>query len=188
MSNKSEVAELFHQNRETIESEALWFNMEKQLSVRRMITADHLDTMTKWMYDWWGKAENYSYKAVYSYMLHSLQGKRLPQTYGLFLDETLIGMYQFTMEDLFSRPDIYPWLANVYIDKAYRAYGYGRFLLNSVKKTAEKAGLKELYLFTTHEGLYEKFGWDFIQEIDTFLEPRTQRLYRLDTNSHLMSR
>ena len=138
--------------------------------------------------DWWGKAENYSYEAVYSYMSHSLQGKRLPQTYGLFLDETLIGMYQFTMEDLFSRPDIYPWLANVYIDKAYRAYGYGRVLLNSVKKTAEKAGLKELYLFTTHEGLYEKFGWDFIQEIDTFLEPRTQRLYRLDTNSRLMSR
>ena len=92
------------------------------------------------------------------------------------------------MEDLFSRPDIYPWLANVYIDKAYRAYGYGRVLLNSVKKTAEKAGLKELYLFTTHEGLYEKFGWDFIQEIDTFLEPRTQRLYRLDTNSRLMTR
>ncbi len=25
------------------------FNMEKQLSVRKMITADHLDTMTKWM-------------------------------------------------------------------------------------------------------------------------------------------
>ena len=76
---------MFHQNRETIESEALWFNMEKQLSVRRMITADHLDTMTKWMYDWWGKAKNYSYEAVYSYMSHSLQGKRLPQTYGLFL-------------------------------------------------------------------------------------------------------
>ena len=148
-----------------------------------MITADHLDTMTKWMYDWWGKAENYSYEAVYSYMLHSLQEKRLPQTYGLFLDETLIGMYQFTMEDLFSRPDIYPWLANVYIDTTYRASGYGRFLLNSVKKTAEKEELKELYLFTTHEGLYEKFGWDFIQEIDTFLEPRIQRLYRLDTNS-----
>ena len=121
-------------------------------------------------------------------MFHSLQEKRLPQTYGLFLDETLIGMCQFTMGDLFSRPDIYPWLANVYIDKVYRSCGYGRFLLNSVRKTAEKAGLKELYLFTTHEGLYEKFGWDFIQEIDTFLEPRTQCLYRLDTNSYLSRR
>jgi len=74
--------------------------MEKQLSVRKMITADHLDTMTKWMYDWWGKAENNSYEAVYSYMLHSLQEKRLPQTYGLFLDEKMIGMYQFTITAL----------------------------------------------------------------------------------------
>lgn len=65
-------------------------------------------------------------------MLHSLREKRLPRTYGLFLDKT------------------------------YRAHGYERFLLNSVKKTAGKAGLKELFLFTTHKGLYEKFDWDFI--------------------------
>jgi uncharacterized pyridoxamine 5'-phosphate oxidase family protein len=32
------------------------FNMEKQLSVRKMITADHLDTMTKWMLDHYGTA------------------------------------------------------------------------------------------------------------------------------------
>ena len=157
--------------------------MEKQLCVRRVITTDYLDTMTKWMYDWWGQAENYSYEAVHSYMSHSLQEKRLPQTYGLYLDDTLIGMYQFTMEDLFPRPDIYPWLANVYIDKAYRAYGYGRFLLSSVREAAEKAGLEELYLFTTHIGLYEKFGWEFVREIDTFLEPRMHRLYRLDACS-----
>ncbi|MBO5569633.1 MAG: GNAT family N-acetyltransferase [Clostridia bacterium] len=157
--------------------------MTRQLSVKKMITADHLDMMTKWIFDWWGKAENYSYEAVYSYMSYSLQETRLPQTYGLFLNEKLIGMYQFTMEDLFSRPDIYPWLANVYIDKAYRSCGYGRFLLNSVKETAEKAGLSELYLFTTHEGLYEKFSWDFVREIDTFLEPRIQRLYRLNNGA-----
>lgn len=49
-------------------------------------------------------------------MLHSLlQEKRIPQTCGLFLDKT------------------------------YRAYGYERFLLNSVKKIAEKAGQKELF-------------------------------------------
>ena len=45
--------------------------MEKQLCVRRVITTDYLDTMTKWMYDWWGQAENYSYEAVHSYMSHN---------------------------------------------------------------------------------------------------------------------
>ena len=132
------------------------------------------------MYGWWGEAEGYRYEAVYACLSHSLQAQRLPQTYGLFLDDTLIGMYQFTMEDLFPRPDIYPWLANVYIEASYRGFGYGRYLLDSVKETAASAGLTELYLFTVHNGLYEQFGWEFVQEIDTFLQPRIQRLYRLD--------
>jgi len=38
----------------------------------------------------------------------------------LLLEIKLFGMYQFTYEDLFVRPDIYPWLANVYIDEEYR--------------------------------------------------------------------
>ena len=154
--------------------------MGNHLCVRKITEKDHLDTITNWMYNWWGKPEGYLYETVYACMSHSLQENRLPQTFGLFLDGTLIGMYQFTMGDLFPRPDIYPWLANVYIEEPYRGCGYGRFLLNSVKETAAKVGLKELYLFTIHDNLYEKFGWIFVQEIDTFLEPRIQRLYRLD--------
>ena len=158
--------------------------MESRICVRRITEKKDLDLnlMTEWMYGWWGKTEGYRYDAVYAYMLHSLQETRLPQTYGLFFNDRLIGMYQFTMEDLFPRPDIYPWLANVYIEKDYRGSGLGRFLLNSVKGSAEAAGLEELYLFTVHNGFYEKFGWKFVREIDTFLEPRIQRLYRLGTS------
>jgi len=91
-----------------------------------------------------------------------------------------VGMYQFTNGDLFPRPDLYPWLANLYIDPACRGAGLGRFLIESVRRHATNAGLKELYLFTTHSGLYEKFGWTLVQEIDTFLEPRIQRLYKTE--------
>ncbi len=41
------------------------------------------------------------------------------------LDDNIIGMFQFTYEDLSVRPDIYPWLANVYIDEKYSKMGYG---------------------------------------------------------------
>lgn len=136
--------------------------------------------MTDWMYAWWGQAEGYSYEAVRTSMAYSLQEQCLPQTYGLFEGDKLIGMYQFTNGDLFPRPDLYPWLANLYIEKSYRGTGVGRFLIESVRDCAAKAGLKELYLFTTHNGLYEKFGWTFVQEIDTFLEPRMQRLYKIE--------
>jgi len=35
-------------------------------------------------------------------------------------------------------------------------------------------------------GLYEKFGWNYVSEIDTYSkEPRIQRLYRLDLDNNL---
>lgn len=69
-------------------------------------------------------------------MQHSLQKDRLPKTYGLFLNDTIIGMFQLTYEDLAVRPDIYPWLANVYIDEKYRKMGYSKNLLEGVKNIA----------------------------------------------------
>ncbi len=151
------------------------------LSVRKMTDDSQLDKITGWMYGWWGEAEGYAYDAVHSYMAHSLNVERLPQTYGLYLGDELIGMYQFTYEDLFARPDIYPWLANVYIEPPYRGKGYGGYLLRSVKENAG-ANLREneLFLFTSHGGLYEKYGWQYAGETDTFLEPHRQRLYRLE--------
>lgn len=134
------------------------------------------------MFHWWGERDGYSLEEVKCYMKHSLLKDRLPQTYGLYLDDTIIGMYQFTYEDLSIRPDIYPWLANVYIDENYRGKGYARILLESVKITATRiSNCKELYLYTKHENFYEKFGWHFLSEIDTYSkEPRIQRLYKFD--------
>lgn len=153
------------------------------LEINKITDADAalLNTITTWMYAWWGMQEGYSFEAVKCYMEHSLQKIRLPQTYGVFLDGEIIGLYQFTNEDLFARPDLYPWLANVYIHERYRGKGYGKMLMESIPVNAPKSlGFDEVYLYTEHVGLYEKFGWQFVSEIDTFLEgARMQRLYKL---------
>lgn len=156
--------------------------MTEDIRIMPLTDGRYIDIMTEWMYDWWGRKENYSREAVERALAHSLNTDRLPRTYGMLLCGRLTGMYQFTYSDLFVRPDIYPWLANVYLDRAYRGRGLGRLLLGSVKQNARAAGLDELFLFTAHRGLYEKFGWEFAGEIETFLEPHVQRLYRLDTS------
>ena len=102
------------------------------------VNEDILNTITTWMYNWWGKRDGYSFEKVKCFMKHSMMKKRLPQTYGLFLDDKIIGIYQFGYEDLSVRPDIYPWLANVYIDEEYRGKGYGRKLLETVNEIAKK--------------------------------------------------
>ena len=125
--------------------------MNEYLIIKKItdIDEDDLNIMTTWMYNWWGKREHYSFEEVKCFMLHSMQENRLPITYGMFLDNKIIGMYQFTYEDLSIRPDIYPWLANVYIDKDYRGKGYGRKLLESIKTTFQDiTDFNEIYLYT----------------------------------------
>lgn len=54
--------------------------------------------------------------------------------------------------------------------------------MNSIMENARKnLDFKEIYLFTKHIGFYEKFGWKYVSDIDTFkASPRIQRLYKLD--------
>lgn len=152
------------------------------VQIRKLTDIDDctLRTITDWMYNWWGIEDGYSYEAVRCRMKHSCNEDRLPQTYGLYLNDKLIGMYQFTLEDVFVKPDLYPWLACVYISEEYRNKGYGRILMESVEVQAkENLNFEELYLFTKHETLYEKFGWEFVSNIKTYKQnDSVQKLYK----------
>jgi len=152
-------------------------------TVKQIIGTDHgyTDKIAHWMYEWWGKNEHFRYEAIRCYVEHSFQEKRLPQTFGLFLGEELIGVYMLMQEDLFVRPDLYPWLANVYITPEHRGKGYGKIMMESIRDNARKSlDYDDVFLFTNHVGLYEKYGWEFMYEMDTFMgEDGMERFYRL---------
>jgi GNAT superfamily N-acetyltransferase len=106
---------------------------------------------------------------------------KLPLTFGCFEHAHMVGMYQFQMGDLFVRPNLYPWLANVYVDPQYRNCGYGDAMLKSVgNMLRQHTSFRECFLYTVHVNFYEKYHWKFVSEIDTFLKNhRIQRLYQL---------
>lgn len=139
-------------------------------------------TLCDWNFEWWGHKTS-GRAEVESFMAHSLCADRLPQTFVALEDGVPVGMYQLQMsDDLAGRPDLYPWLANVYVDESRRGEGIGRCLMESVADAAAKLGLSEVYLYTHHVGLYEKFGWQFVEEVPTFsLDSPLERLYRLKT-------
>lgn len=159
------------------------------IEFKQLINIDEntLNIITKWNYEWWGESSNCNYEKVKCFLKYSMQKDRIPQTYGLFLNNEIIGMCQFLYEDLDVRPDIYPWLANVYIDEKYRNKGYGRILIDNATKVAHNViKFNELFLYTKHIGLYEKFGWKYIGDIDTFKDEfRIERLYKLDINKNI---
>lgn len=142
---------------------------------------DIFDKICEWNYNWWGIRNNDSFEAVKCYLEHSLCKDRLPQTYVALIDNQPVGMYQISMsDDLETRPDIYPWLVNVYVDENFRGKGICKEMMNTVSENAKKMNLTELFLYTKHIGLYEKFGWKFIQEVKTFRnDSPIERLYKL---------
>ena len=140
------------------------------------------DKICDWYYNWLGIKNNESIEEIKCTFEHSLCKNKLPQTFVALIDGEPAGMYQLSMsDDLNSRPDLYPWLINVYVDEKFRGRNVARELMNTVKESAKELGLTELYLYTKHVGLYEKFGWKFIEEVKTFKDDSpVERLYKLE--------
>lgn len=139
------------------------------------------DKICDWYYNYWGIKNNESMEEVKCTFSYSLNNKKLPQTFVALIDQVPVGMYQIAItDDLNSRPDIYPRLINVYVDEKHRGKGICKELMNSVYENAKNIGLTELYLYTKHIGLYEKFGWEFQELVKTFKEESPiERLYKL---------
>ena len=154
------------------------------MEIIRLEEDDNLifEQICEWYYNWLGIKNGESFEEVKCTFLHSLNKDRLPQTYVALIDGMPVGMYQIAMfDDLNSRPDIYPWLINVYVDEKFRGQNVCKLLMKTVNENAKKMNLKELYLYTKHVGLYEKFGWKFVEEVKTFkIDSPQERLYKLD--------
>lgn len=138
--------------------------------------------VVQWNYNWWGKKSGKSIEQIEYLFEHSICTDRLPQTFVAIEEGVPVGMYQLSMsDDLFGRPDIYPWLINVYVDEASRGRQICRRLMETVPQKAKEAGILKLYLYTNHVGLYEKFGWKFVEKVKTFNEASPiEGLYCLD--------
>ena len=153
------------------------------MEIIRLESADDplFEAVYDWNYRWWGVRDGISPAEVRCTLVHSLNRDKLPQTFVAVERGHALGMYQLSMiDDLYCRPDLYPWLIDVYVVEAFRGRGVGRALLETVPDNARKAGLTELYLYTTHAGLYEQFGWTFLEEVDTFRQDSPkERLYHL---------
>lgn len=157
------------------------------MEIIRLTTAEHpfFESVYTWNYAWWGERDGISPEEVRVTLMHSLNTNRLPQTFVAVEDGQAIGMYQLSMiDDLYSRPDLYPWLIDVYVDPAHRHRGVFFAMMATVPSNAKAAGLTELYLYTKHIGLYERFGWTFSGEVRTFRpDSPVERLYHLSLDA-----
>ena len=80
-------------------------------------------------------------------------------------DDKLIGFISIFPQDCDECPKLSPWYATMYVKKEYRGQGYSKILNDAILKEARKRGYKEIYLKTTLNDYYEKFGAIFVKKI-----------------------
>lgn len=101
--------------------------------------------------------------------LHDLLGSRTffdalgKKSMVLLLTEgdKLISFCTYAEKDDIQPTDLTPWMGFVYTFPAYRGHHYSDILVKEVERRAKEDGVKELYISTTHTGLYEKYGCEF---------------------------
>ena len=144
------------------------------------IDETYINIITDWLYNWWGKESNWSREKVYNYVKNSCSKKILPKTFIYVEDNILKGVCMLSYYDVDIRPDIYPWLINMYVDIPYRNNKVCDTLVKYSINYLKNNSFKEVYIYTTHSSLYEKYGFKKIEDLRTFEDDITYNLYKLE--------
>ena len=92
------------------------------------------------------------------------------------LDNSLVfGLYdgnrQIGLARVVSDYAIFAYLCDVFIHEDYRAYGLGKWLIETVMSHPDLQGLRRWTLATRDaHGLYKQFGWDALKNPEKWME------------------
>lgn len=80
-------------------------------------------------------------------------------------NDELIGFISIFEHDCDERKNLSPWYATMFVKKEYRGNGYSKILNDAILKEAKSRGFKRIYLKTTLDNYYEKFGAKYLETL-----------------------
>lgn len=127
--------------------------------------------------------EEYEWSAA-KFLAALLKENRLSKELGgwanLFLlidGDRLVSFITLSAQDCILEPSYTPWFGFFHTSPEYRGNRYGKLLIDYACDVARNAGYKSVYLATDHGGLYEKYGFDYVENrIDIYGED--SRIYK----------
>lgn len=83
--------------------------------------------------------------------------------YLLMDGDSLVSFLTLTRQDTVRDESMYPWAGFVYTVEKYRGNRYSEKLMNHAENEAIKKGFDRVYVATDHIGLYEKYGYEYLE-------------------------
>ena len=91
--------------------------------------------------------------------------------------DSLVSFLTFAERDCIDDNSLYPWIGCVYTFPEYRGHRNVGKLIRRCEEIAAENGIPQIYLCTDHIGLYEKYGFSYMENrIDLLGED--SRIYR----------
>lgn len=87
----------------------------------------------------------------------------------------LIGFISIFQNDCEECMELTPWYATMYVKEEYRGKGYSRTLNDAILTEAKKRNYESIYLKTTLNNYYEKFGAKFLKKLSN-----DEKIYKFD--------
>lgn len=100
----------------------------------------------------------------------------------LLENNNLIGFISIFPTDGDERIDLTPWYATMFVKEDYRGKGYSKILNDAILSEARKRNIPKLYLKTTLNNYYEKFGATYLETLQN-----GEKLYYFDIKTSRIS-
>lgn len=77
--------------------------------------------------------------------------------------DKLVSFLTFARNDCIDDKSLYPWIGFVFTFPEYRGHRYAGRLIERCEEIAREHSVKNIYICTDHIGLYEKYGFSYLE-------------------------
>ena len=83
--------------------------------------------------------------------------------YALVENQEVISFCTFSQKDCIEDDFLVPWIGFVFTKESYRGHRYSKKVIDYALAQAKRLGYQRVFLATDHLGLYEKYGFTYLE-------------------------
>lgn len=134
-------------------------------------------------FEYWGPLTGHASRASYeTFLEQAAHSRALPRVLVATSRTTLLGSVNLLASEMTVRPQLTPWLSQLFVTASRRKSGAGSGLLDAAVSCIAELGYRQLFLFTsgTLPAYYRSRGWRDVEDVDYLGKLRTVMRFAID--------